>query len=93
MQQGGMTGRLMGHKMKHNVITGKNEEKYADDVRVTLSCRQLLYLQSLLTPVRKPVQLRPSSSDLLFIPKVNTSIGTSVFAGGTLWNMLPSSVK
>ena len=60
-----------------------------------LSCKQLSYLYSLLTPVRKPVQLRTSGSDLLFVPKVNTSIGTRVFAVGapTLWNMLPSSVK
>ena len=49
---------------------------------------------SLLTPVRKPVQLPSSCSDLLFVPKVNTSIGTKTFAvGGTLWNMLPPSVK
>ena len=60
-----------------------------------LSCRQPLYLHSLLTPVRKPVQLQSSSSDLLFVSKVNIKIGTRAFAVGvpTLWNMLPSSAK
>ena len=49
----------------------------------------------MLTLVRKPVQLRSSSSDCLFVTKVNTSIGTMAFAVGvpTLWNMLPSSDK
>ena len=48
-----------------------------------------------LTPIRKPIQLRSSTSDLLFVPKVNTNMGTRAFAVGapTLWNMLPSSVK
>ena len=60
-----------------------------------LFCKQPSYLDSLLTPVRKPVQLRSSCSDLLFVPKVSTNIGTRDFAVGvsTLWNMLPSSVK
>ena len=54
-----------------------------------LSCKQLSYILSLLTHVRKPVQLRPSSSNLLFVPKVNASIGTKPYAVGerTLWNM------
>ena len=58
-----------------------------------LSCKQLSHLHSLLIPVRKPVQLRSSSSDLLVSPKVNTSIGTRAIAAGspTPWNMLPSS--
>ena len=53
------------------------------------------YLHTLLTPIRKPIQLRSSTSDLLFVPKVNTNMGTRAFAVGapTLWNMLPSSVK
>ena len=48
-----------------------------------------------LTPVRKPVPLRPSSSDLLVVPKVNTNIETRIFAVGapSLWDMLPSSVN
>ena len=35
------------------------------------------------------------SSDLLFVPKVNTSIEIRDFAVGapSLWNMLPSSAK
>ena len=59
------------------------------------SCRQPSYLLSLLTPVRNPIQLRSSGSDLLFIPRVNTNIGTmAVFvAASTLWNMFPSSVR
>ena len=43
----------------------------------------------------RQLQLRSSSSDLLSVPKVNTSIGTTAFAVGVpiLWNRLPSSVK
>ena len=53
------------------------------------------HLHPLLTPVRKPVQLRYSSSDLLFVPKVNTSIGVRDVAVGapTRWNMLSSSIE
>ena len=60
-----------------------------------LSSKQPSYLHTLLTPIRKPIQLRSSTSDLLFVPKVNTNMGTRAFAVGapTLWNMLPSSVK
>ena len=54
-------------------------------------------IHSLLTPARKPVQLRSPSSDLLFAPKVNTStcIATRAFAvdATTLWNVPPSIVK
>ena len=59
------------------------------------SCKPPSCLHSLLTSVRKSGKLRSSSSDLLFAPKVNTSIGTSAFAVGeaTLCNVLPSSVK
>ena len=62
-------------------------------IKLLRSCRQPSYLLSLLTPVRNPIQLR--SSDLLFIPRVNTNIGTmAVFvAASTLWNMFPSSVR
>ena len=60
-----------------------------------LYSKQPSYLHTLLTPIRKPIQLRSSTSDLLFVPKVNTNMGTRAFAVGapTLWNMLPSSVK
>ena len=60
-----------------------------------LSSKQPSYLHTLLTPIRKPIQLRSSTSDLLFVPKVNTNMGTRAFAVGapTLWNMLHSSVK
>ena len=60
-----------------------------------LSSKQPSYLHTLLTPIRKSIQLRSSTSDLLFVPKVNTNMGTRAFAVGapTLWNMLPSSVK
>ena len=60
-----------------------------------LSSKQPSYLHTLLTPIRKPIQLRSSTSDLLLVPKVNTNMGTRAFAVGapTLWNMLPSSVK
>jgi len=44
------------------------------------SRKQPSYFHSLLTPVRKPVQLRSSSYNLLFVPKVNTIIETRAFA-------------
>ena len=55
---------------------------------------QSSYLHSLLTPVRKPIQLRSSSSELLYVPKI-PNIGTRVFVVGapTLWHNLPSSIK
>ena len=61
----------------------------------SFSSKRPSYLYSLLSPERKPVQLRSSSSDLPFITKVNTNIGTRLVAVGapTLWNMLPSSVN
>ena len=60
-----------------------------------LSSKQPSYLHTLLTPIRKPIQLRSSTSDLLFVPKINANMGTRAFAVGapTLWNMFPSSVK
>ena len=59
-----------------------------------LSCEQPSYLHCLLTPIRKHVQLRSSSSDLLFVHKVKTNIMLRAFAVGapTLWDMFPSSV-
>ena len=53
-------------------------------------------MHSLLTPVRKHVQLRSSSSGLYFVPKVNNSIGTRAFVVGAptlAWKKLPASVK
>ena len=72
-----------------------------DSIRVwsityqALSSKQPSYLHTLLTPIRKPIQLRSSTSDLLFVPKVNTNMGTRAFAVGapTLWNMLPSEIS
>ena len=59
-----------------------------------LSSKQLIYLHFLLIPMRKCFKLRSSSSDLLFISKVNSSIGTRTFpVAPTLWNMLLSNVK
>ena len=57
--------------------------------------KQPSYLHSLLTPLRKPVLLRSSNSDLLFVHKVNTSIWNRVVAVGapTLSNIPPSSIK
>ena len=45
-----------------------------------LSSKQPSYLQSLLTPVGKPIQRRLSSYDLHFVSKVNTNIGGRAFA-------------
>ena len=42
-------------------------------------CKQPSYLHSLPTTVRKTIQLRSSSSDLPFAPKVNTNIEIIVF--------------
>ena len=52
------------------------------------------YLHSLLTPVRKPLLLRSSSSDLSFFPEINSNIGTRDFsvAAPTLWDKLHFSV-
>ena len=50
-----------------------------------LSRKQPSYLQTLLIPVRNLVQLRSSSYNNFFVPKVNTIIGTRAFAvGGAL---------
>ena len=60
-----------------------------------LSCQQPSHLHYLLTPVRKPVQLRSAISDKFFVPKVNTNIVIRAFIVGapTIWNMLHSSDK
>ena len=48
----------------------------------------------MLTPVRTPVQLRSSSSNLFFVPKVNASIGAKAFAmGAPTLEYFPSGVK
>ena len=57
-----------------------------------LSCKQPSYLHSLLTPVRKPVQLRSSSSYLLVVLKVNISIGTRDLHTFTTWLIHHSSL-
>ena len=56
--------------------------------------KQPLYLHYLITPALVQLLL-PSSSNLLFKPKGNTSIGNRAFTVGvpTFLNMLPSSVK
>jgi len=60
-----------------------------------LSFKQPAYLHSMLTPARNPRQLRSTSCNLLFIPRVKTNAGTRAFsvAAPTLWNSLPASVK
>ena len=57
-----------------------------------LSCKQPSYLHPLLTPVRKPAQLRWSRSDHHVVPKTNTNIAFAVGAPA-LWNMLHSSAE
>ena len=56
-------------------------------------CEGVLFQETLIEIAN--YHLQSSTSDLLFVPKVNTNMGTRAFAVGapTLWNMLPSSVK
>ena len=57
-------------------------------------CKQLSYLRSGLTPVRKTIQLQSSSSVLTFVCRANTNIGTKGFSVcSTLWNMVSISVR
>ena len=60
-----------------------------------LSSKQPAFSHSLLTPAKRPRQLRSSNYNLLFVPSVKTNVGTSDFsvAAPTLWNSLPVSVK
>ena len=50
---------------------------------------------SMLTPTRNSRQLRSTSSNPLYIPRVKTKAGTRAFsvAVPTVWNSLPVSVK
>ena len=59
-----------------------------------LSSTQPAYLTSMLTPARNSRQLRSSSSNPLYIPRVKTKAGTRAFsvAAPTVWNSLPASV-
>ena len=53
------------------------------------------YLNSMLTPTRNSRQLRSTSRNPLYIPRVKTKAGTRAFsvAAPTVWNSLPASVK
>ena len=60
-----------------------------------ISSTQPAYLNSMLTPARNSRQLRSTSSNPLYIPRVKTKAGTRAFsvAAPTVWNSLPASVK
>ena len=60
-----------------------------------LASKQPTYLNSMLTPARNSRELRSTSSNPLYIPRVKMKAGTRVFsvAAPTLWNSLPVSVK
>ena len=60
-----------------------------------LASNQPTYLNSMLTPARNSRELRSTSSNPLYIPRVKTKAGTRAFsvAAPTLWNSLPVSVK
>ena len=60
-----------------------------------LSSTQPAYLNSMLTPARNSRQLRSTSSNPLYIPRVKTKAETRAFsvAAPTVWNSLPASVK
>ena len=60
-----------------------------------LACKQPTYLNSVLTPARNSRELRSTSSNPLYIPRVKTKAGTRAFsvAAPTMWNSLPVSVK
>ena len=60
-----------------------------------LTFKQTTYLNSMLTPARNSRELRSTSSNPLYIPRVKTKAGTRdcSVAAPTLWNSLPVSVK
>ena len=60
-----------------------------------LSSTQPAYLNSMLTPARNSRQLRSTTSNPLYIPRVKTNAGTRAFsvAAPTVWNSLPARVK
>ena len=61
----------------------------------SLSSKQPAYLNAMLTPARNSRQLRSTSSNPLYIPRVKTGAGTRTFtvAAPTMWNSLPARVK
>ena len=60
-----------------------------------LSSMQPAYLNSMLAPARNSRQLRSTSSNPLYIPRVKTKAGTRAFsvAAPTVWNSLPAGIK
>ena len=56
-----------------------------------LSSTQPAYLNSMLTPARNTRQLRSTSCNPLYIPRVKTKAGTRAFsvAAPTVWNEVP----
>ena len=62
---------------------------------LALASKQPTYLNSMLTPARNSRELRSTSSNPLYIPRVKKKAGTRAFsvAAPTLWNSLPVSVK
>jgi len=60
-----------------------------------LSSTQTVNLNSILTPARNSRQLRSTSSNSLYIPRVKTKAGTRALsvAAPTVWNSLLASVK
>ena len=60
-----------------------------------LSSTQSAYLNSMLTPARHSRQLRSTSSNPLYIPRVKTKARTRAFSvvTPTVWNSLPANVK
>ena len=60
-----------------------------------LPSTQLASINSMLTPTRNSRQVRSTSSNPLYIPRVKTKAGTRAFsvAAPTVWNSLPASVK
>ena len=60
-----------------------------------LASKQPTYQNSMLTPARNSRELRSTSTNPLYIPRVKTKAGTRAFsvAAPALWNSLPVSVK
>ena len=60
-----------------------------------VSSAQPAYVNSMLTPARHSRQLRSTSSNPLYNPRVKTKAGTRTFsvAAPTVWNSLLASVK
>ena len=70
---------------------------YCNSLFHNIAIKDITKLQRVQNCLARVVTRSPrfTPSDLLFVPKVNTNMGTRAFAVGapTLWNMLPSSVK